>query len=181
MALLRAGLVIFALVFSSTLLAARSAEHPGLKDQKLTHLRFFLHEMTNPPNQTAFPVAQAATTSQSPTSFGAVSVIDDLLLTGPDAGSELIGRAQGLTVSADQSQSAMLMATNFVFTAGKYNGSTLTMLGRNRLSAPVRELPIVGGSGAFRFARGYAETSTHSIDQNTGIVIAEYNLYVLHY
>ncbi|OWM82634.1 dirigent protein 22-like [Punica granatum] len=191
MAMIPAKLFLSDLFFSSSLLDAKSSdpefatstspEQLGLNTQKLTHIRFFLHERNNAPNQTAVQVAQAATTSQSPSFFGAVAVIDDLLTEGPDMGSKLIGRLQGMTASADQSEIALLMATNFVFTAGKYNGSTLTMLGRNRLGAPLRELPIVGGTGHFRFARGYVKTSTRMLDRKTGIVLAEYNLYVLHY
>ncbi|KAH1040334.1 hypothetical protein J1N35_042077 [Gossypium stocksii] len=37
--------------------------------------------------------------------------------------------------------------------SGKYNGSTLSVLGRNEVLSAVREMPIVGGSGVFRFAR----------------------------
>lgn len=146
--------------------------------QKLTQLHFYLHETTS----TSVQVAQSPTTNQSSTFFGAVFVIDDLLRVGPDAGSRLIGRAQGLSVSASmESATALLMATNFVFTEGKFNGSSITMLGRNNLAAAERELPIVGGSGVFRFANGYVLTKTHSIDSKEGVVIAEYDLYVLHY
>ncbi|XP_020213398.1 dirigent protein 7 [Cajanus cajan] len=66
-------------------------------------------------------------------------------------------------------------------TEGKYNGSTLSMLGRNTVFSAVREMPIVGGSGAFRFARGYAEAKTHTLDLKTRDAVVEYNVYVFHY
>jgi len=53
--------------------------------------------------------------------------------------------------------------------------------GRNMVLSAVREMPIVGGSGAFRFARGYAQAKTYSFDVQTGDAAVEYNVYVLHY
>ncbi|OWM69255.1 hypothetical protein CDL15_Pgr025442 [Punica granatum] len=46
------------------------------------------------------------------------------------------------------------MAMNFAFVEGKYNGSSLTVLGRNPVFDAVREMPVVGGIGLFRFAHG---------------------------
>ncbi|KAG5043440.1 hypothetical protein JHK87_007355 [Glycine soja] len=47
--------------------------------------------------------------------------------------------------------------------------------GRNMVLSAVREMPIVGGSGAFRFARGYAQAKTYSFDVQTGDAAVEYN------
>ncbi|EOY09569.1 Translation protein SH3-like family protein, putative [Theobroma cacao] len=44
------------------------------------------------------------------------------------------------------------------------------------ISSTVRETPIVGGSGLFRFARGYAEARTHSREAKTRSCV-----YVFHY
>ena len=72
------------------------------------------------------------------------------------------------------------MVMSFAFTDGKYNGSTFIVLGRNNINAEVREMPIIGGSGLFRFARGYALASTYSFYDN-GDATIEYNCYVIHY
>ncbi|PKI26287.1 hypothetical protein CRG98_049024, partial [Punica granatum] len=69
------------------------------------------------------------------------------------------------------------MAMNFVFIEGKYNGSTITILGRNPVFNAVREMPVVGGSGLFRFARGYVQLRTHNFDPKTGDATVEYNAY----
>lgn len=69
------------------------------------------------------------------------------------------------------------MAMNFAFLDGKYNGSILTVLGRNTILSDVREMRVVGGSGQFRFASGYALAHTHQFDAETAIV--EYNVYVV--
>ncbi|KAI9077274.1 hypothetical protein K1719_040718 [Acacia pycnantha] len=52
---------------------------------------------------------------------------------------------------------------------------------RRRKTSTVREMPIVGGSGLFQFARGFAQAKTHTFDPKTGDAVVEYNVYVLHY
>ncbi|KAF4369015.1 hypothetical protein F8388_013344 [Cannabis sativa] len=47
------------------------------------------------------------------------------------------------------------------FQAGKYNGSCLSILGHNSILSALREMPVVGGTGLFRFARGYALAKTY--------------------
>ncbi|KAL2326898.1 hypothetical protein Fmac_020325 [Flemingia macrophylla] len=64
-------------------------------------------------------------------------------------------------------------------TAGKFNGSSLAVLGRNAVEDAVREMPVVGGSGVFRFATGYAQAKTHAFGALEAVV--EYNVYVFHY
>ncbi|XVF82222.1 hypothetical protein PTKIN_Ptkin16aG0027900 [Pterospermum kingtungense] len=97
----------------------------------------------------------------------------------PDVNSETVGRAQGVYAFASQSDFSLLMVLNFAFTEGKYNGSTLSVLGSNHVLSTVREMPIVGGSGVFRFAHGYAQARTY--DNSTVHTIVEYNVYVFHY
>lgn len=151
----------------------------GLKREKLSHLHFYFHDIVSGRNTTAVRVAQAAMTNTSSTSFGAVVMMDDPLTMEPEPSSKLVGRAQGIYASASLSELGFLMVMNFAFAEGKYNGSTLSVLGRNTPLSTVREMPIVGGSGLFRFARGYAQARTHTIDSNVAVV--EYNVYVFHY
>ncbi|PON38512.1 Disease resistance response protein [Trema orientale] len=151
------------------------------KREKLSHLHFYFHDIVAGRNPTAIRVAEAKTTSNSSTWFGAVVMMDDPLTVGPEPSSKIVGRAQGIYASASQFELGFLMALNYVFTEGKYNGSTLSILGRNAVLSEVREMPIVGGSGLFRFARGYAQARTHTVDFKTGDAVVEYNVYVLHY
>lgn len=151
----------------------------GLKKQKLSHFHFYWHDIVSGSNPTAVLVVPAA--KNSSTAFGSVRMLDDPLTLGTNITSKLIGRAQGFYASASQKDLALLMVMNFAFTEGKYNGSTVSILGRNPVFNPVRELPVIGGTGLFRFARGYAEIKTVTFDLNTLDALVEYNLYVLHY
>ncbi|KHN44902.1 Disease resistance response protein 206, partial [Glycine soja] len=93
-----------------------------------------------------------------------VRILNPLTL-GPELSSKQVGRAEGLYASASRTELSLLMVMNFALTAGKYNGSTITIMGRNRpLMTKVREMPVIGGSGIFRVARGYALVKTHSYD-----------------
>ncbi|XP_050226617.1 dirigent protein 22-like [Mercurialis annua] len=153
----------------------------GLKKEKLSHLHFFFHDIVSGKNATAVGVAQAAMTKTSASLFGLVTMVDDPLTAEPSLSSKIVGRAQGIYASASQSDISLLMVLNFAFVEGKYNGSSLSVLGRNSVLSGVREMPIVGGSGLFRFARGYAQAKTREFDMKTGNAIVEYNVYVFHY
>ncbi|GLT96226.1 hypothetical protein SLE2022_138680 [Rubroshorea leprosula] len=153
----------------------------GLKREKLSHLHFYFHDILSGRNPTAVKVASAPVTNRSATVFGQVMMMDDPLTVGPELTSKLVGRAQGIYASASQTEVGFLMVLNFAFMEGKYNGSNLSILGRNAAFSAVREMPIVGGSGLFRFARGYAQARTHMLDFKTGDAVVEYNVYVFHY
>ncbi|KAJ1433004.1 Dirigent protein [Sesbania bispinosa] len=152
-----------------------------LQKEKLSHLHFYFHDILSGTKPTAVKVAEAQMTNTSSTLFGLVTMADDPLTVGPEPDSKLVGKAQGIYGSAGQHELGLLMVMNLAFTDGKYNGSTLSLLGRNMPLSTVREMPIVGGSGAFRFARGYALAKTHTIDLKTGDAVVEYNVYVFHY
>ncbi|KAL3625522.1 hypothetical protein CASFOL_030976 [Castilleja foliolosa] len=145
------------------------------KSPKLTNLHFYFHDIVSGPNRTAVPIVPPTTNS----SFGSVSMIDDPLTAGPSNRSRVVGRAQGFYASADQKTLGLLMVMNFVFTDRKFNGSTLSVLGRNEAMSLVREMAIVGGTGAFRFCHGYALARTQYIDSVVAVV--EYNVTILHY
>uniref|UniRef100_A0A0E0BPP9 Dirigent protein n=1 Tax=Oryza glumipatula TaxID=40148 RepID=A0A0E0BPP9_9ORYZ len=146
-----------------------------------THIKVYWHDVVSGPSPTAVQVARAATTNSSASFFGAVVVIDDPLTSGPDLNaSSPVGRAQGTYVSAGKDKVALLMNMNFVFQSGRYNGSTVAIMGRNEVFAAVREMAVVGGTGVFRWARGYAQARTHTLDMKTGDATVEYNLYISH-
>lgn len=151
-----------------------------MKQEKLSHFRFYWHDILSGKTPTSVMVVPPPK-STSFTGFGTVNMIDNPLTLGPKLSSKMVGRAQGFYASASQEEVGLLMTMNFAFIEGKYNGSTITVLGRNPVFNKVREMPVIGGSGLFRFARGYAQASTYSFDPKTGDATVEYNAYVLHY
>ncbi|KAK6135543.1 hypothetical protein DH2020_030714 [Rehmannia glutinosa] len=146
-----------------------------------TKLHFYFHDVATGENPTMYKVAQSEITDTSPTSFGLIDMIDNLLTVGPEPDSGVMGRAQGTIGFADLNKTAIQMGLNFLFTEGEYKGSTISVLGRNAVTEKVRELPIVGGTGVFRMARGVVVTSTYSFDSTTGNGVMEYTMYVTHY
>ncbi|XP_050226341.1 dirigent protein 22-like [Mercurialis annua] len=151
----------------------------GLKKEKLSHFRMYWHDIVSGSNPSG--VQAVPPLNSSKTGFGSVQMIDNPLTSGPEMSSKLLGQAQGFYAQASQQDIGLLMVMNFAFVQGKYNGSTITVLGRNSVLSKVREMPVIGGSGLFRFARGYVQASTHKFDLTTGDATVEYNIYVLHY
>ncbi|CAK9330017.1 unnamed protein product [Citrullus colocynthis] len=148
------------------------------KHQKLTHFHLYWHDTvsgTKPSSVAVLPPRDNATV------FGEVNMFDNPLTVGPELDSQLVGRSQGFYAASAQDKIGLLMAMNFVFTHNKYKGSSFTVLGRNPVDDAVREMPVVGGSGKFRFASGYALAKTHYFNPATFDAIVEYDIYVLHY
>ncbi|CAH8269007.1 unnamed protein product [Arabidopsis lyrata] len=175
-----------ALLFAATITESEAysttvkAPYPGYKPEKLTHLHFYFHDIISGNKPTAVPVARGPATNSSATSFALVAIADDPLTIGPEITSEEIGRAQGMYASADQNNFGLLMAFNLVFTKGEFSGSTASMYGRNPILSKLREFPIIGGTGAFRFARGYAQAKTFVFNITSGDAVVEYNVYIWH-
>ncbi|KAG2671760.1 hypothetical protein I3843_13G009200 [Carya illinoinensis] len=147
--------------------------------EKMTHLHFYFHDILDGKNPTAVRIITPP--NRSVGGFGATYMIDDPLTEGPEPGSKLVGRAQGIYALASQHDIGLLMVINLSFLEGIYNGSALSILGRNPVLDTVREMPIVGGSGVFRFARGYALAKTVSFGPKSGDAVVEYNVSVLHF
>lgn len=146
--------------------------------EKTTHLHFYFHDIVGGKNPTAVKVAGP---QDSPGfGFGSTFILDDALTEGPELTSKLVGKAQGMYALASQKNPELLMVITYKFVEGPYNGSSISVLGRNPVMNDVREFPVVGGSGLFRLARGYALAHTVRLDMATGDATVEYNVYVMH-
>ncbi|CAI0468842.1 unnamed protein product [Linum tenue] len=176
------------ILFISFTVATSSWAQPattGGGPDTVTNLQFYFHDIVSGRNPTAVQiikpaserVVQPASGSSPTTLFGAVVMADDPLTETADASSKVIGRAQGMYAAAGQSEISLLMAMSYGFTDGPYNGSSLSIMGKNPAMDPTRELPVLGGTGVFRMARGYAEMKTVSVNAG-GDAVVHYNVTV---
>ncbi|CAN0845934.1 Dirigent protein 23 [Linum grandiflorum] len=131
----------------------------------VTNLQFYFHDILSGNNPTAVQVASPASGS-SGSGFGSITMADDPLTETSDPNSKLVGRAQGIYASASQSGLALLMSMSYGF-----------VLGRNEVMTQGRELPVLGGTGLFRMARGYAVLQTTSAN-SAGDAVVFYNVTV---
>lgn len=142
----------------------------------ITTLQFYFHDILSGQNPTAIRIAQAPQTNNSSTFFGMLNMIDDPLTMGPDPTSKVVGRARGMYGSAGQMDFGLIMVLNYGFRDGIYDGSSFNLLSINRATESVREMSIVGGTGLFRLARGYAIAQTYKFDAMTGDAVVGYNV-----
>ncbi|KAH6821213.1 hypothetical protein C2S53_010327 [Perilla frutescens var. hirtella] len=153
---------------------------PNLKE-KVARFHFYIHAIFSGKNQTSFMVAEAKISATSPTNFDLIQMIDSPLTVGPQPDSKIIGRAQGTDGGSSFEEISLVITHNFLFTEGEYNGSMLSVLGREALLDEYRELPIVGGTGAFRLARGIITSQTASFNNTSKDIVYEVTAMVLYY
>ncbi|ONK56505.1 uncharacterized protein A4U43_C10F9500 [Asparagus officinalis] len=142
-----------------------------------THLHLYLHENFTGPN----PTSITAVTTSTPSSFGTIRVFENELREGADPISKLIGQSQGTGTTASRDEGSSLVEANFVFTIGEYKGSTLAIFGRPiRLLLSSWEVNVIGGTGKFRLARGYAIGRNIVVEPGRNIIV-EFDLYFRHH
>ncbi|KAF1002131.1 hypothetical protein AG4045_016371 [Apium graveolens] len=148
----------------------------------VTNLQFYFHDILSGNNPSAIPVVQPPRNrTTSLTGFGSMTMVDDPLTVGPESTSKEVGRARGLYGSAGQTDFGLIMVMSYVFTDGVYDGSSFSLLSINQAANQVREMAIVGGTGLFRLARGYAIAQTYSLDLATGDAVVGYNVTISTY
>ncbi|KAF2545840.1 hypothetical protein F2Q70_00020386 [Brassica cretica] len=170
--------LLLAVAVSESKAYSTTTPFEGHKPEKLTHLHFYFRDVITGDKPTAIRVAVPPGTNSSAVSFGVVMIADDPLTEGPDPSSKEVGRAKGMYVSMDMNLLSFTMVFNLVFTEGEFNGSTIAMYGRNPIMSKVREMPIIGGTWVFRFARGYAQAKTYKLVGLNAVV--EYNVFIWH-
>lgn len=88
--------------------------------------------------------------------FGTITVIDDILTSAPELGSQSLGKAQGVYVASSSDGSTQMMTFTAMIEGGEY-GDSLNFFGVYRISSTMSRLSITGGTGKFKYARGFAE------------------------
>lgn len=130
----------------------------GKGTRQLTRIRLYIHETFSGANATVADRVVASPLLGGNATFGEVGVLDDEVRAGEDPASELVGRFQGFFVGTDMRAPRYMSAVSLVFTAGEYNGSTVTVQGQfgSDDGDGALERSVVGGTGRFRMARGYS-------------------------
>ncbi|KAL8228380.1 hypothetical protein R6Q57_015964 [Mikania cordata] len=157
------------------------AKRADTSSQVVTTMQFYFHDTLSGSNPSAVKVAQPQSASNSLGGFGNLMMVDDPLTEGPDKNSKLIGHARGMYGQAAQDELGLIMVLNYGFIDGIYKDSSFSLLSLNPAMQAVREMTIVGGTGLFRLARGYALAQTYWIDPTTGDAIVGYNVTIVTY
>ncbi|CAM6091524.1 unnamed protein product [Calypogeia fissa] len=149
------------LAISNTPLLSNASVSPS------TQFRFFLHDNLFTVPSSADQLIPPLLLAPSNSSYGSLVVFDDSMTLLPDPSSEEIVRGRGMFLSdAKDTKGAGL---EFVWTAqfneasGYGNGTTLSFQGFDRITDATREISIVGGTGMFKMARGWADITTYSL------------------
>ncbi|XP_068666679.1 dirigent protein 1-like [Aristolochia californica] len=108
-------------------------------------------------------------------------VTDDAPTEGPERHSKEVGRAHGIYVNSALDASDLHFLFSAVFTNKKYNGSALEIQGADRFYLKQREVSVVYGTGAFRFARGFVVLETVYLHLPGLDAVIKFNVAVLHY
>ncbi|KAL0340773.1 UNVERIFIED_CONTAM: Dirigent protein 24 [Sesamum radiatum] len=103
--------------------------------------------------------------------FGTVTVVDNEITEGHELGTSVLGRAQGFYMVSSSDGSSHTVALTAAFHGGEHDHEildTVSFFGVHRTATPISHIAIVGGTGKYENAKGYAtiETLPHE-DQHT--------------
>lgn len=97
--------------------------------------------------------------------FGRITVIDDEITKGYELNSDVIGKVQGfhLVSSLDGSSQTMAFVALFGNDEGHEDDDAISFFGVHRMATHESYIAVVGGSGKYENARGYAKIETLQI------------------
>jgi len=104
--------------------------------------------------------------------FGSITVIDDELTEGHELGSGVIGRGQGFYLASSLDGESHTMAFTAIFHGGdqghEEEANTISFFGVHRTASPISQIAVIGGTGKYQNAKGYATIETlPQVDQHT--------------
>lgn len=88
--------------------------------------------------------------------FGTITVIDDIMTSSPELGSQSLGKAQGVYVASSADGSTQMMAFTVMMEGGEY-GDSLNFFGVYKIGSVMSKLSLTGGTGKYKNACGFAE------------------------
>ncbi|KAK7295616.1 hypothetical protein RJT34_18527 [Clitoria ternatea] len=117
--------------------------------------------------------------------FGSATVVDDELTEGNELDSAVIGRAQGFYLASSLDGSSQTIVLTILVHGGEHHDGvedTISLFGVHRTASPESEIAVIGGTGKYENARGYAALETLlKEDQHTtdGVdTILHFNIYL---
>ncbi|XP_061372274.1 dirigent protein 24-like [Gastrolobium bilobum] len=122
--------------------------------------------------------------------FGSITVIDDQLTEGQELGSAVVGRAQGFYTASSLDGTSQSIVVTVLLHSGEHNDNdgvedSISLFGVHRTASQQSEVAVIGGTGKYENARGYAALETLlKEDQHTtdGVdTILHFNVYLTHY
>lgn len=102
--------------------------------------------------------------------FGSITVVDDELTESHELGSGVIGKAQGFYLASSLDGTSHTIAVTTLFHGGDHHEveDTISFFGVHRAASHVSHIAVVGGTGKYEYAQGYATIETvHMEDQHT--------------
>lgn len=95
--------------------------------------------------------------------FGTMTVFDDELTEGEELGSGLVGKAQGFYMASSVEGTSQVMAFTAKFEESGYSDS-LSFFGVHRTQVSQSQLAIIGGTGKYVNAQGFAIVKTFPVN-----------------
>ncbi|KAL3523763.1 hypothetical protein ACH5RR_016597 [Cinchona calisaya] len=103
--------------------------------------------------------------------FGSVTVVDNQITEGRELDSAVLGSAQGFYLASSLDGSSHTLALTALFHGGGDHEivDSVSFFGVHRTASSISHLTIIGGTGKYENAKGYAaiETDLHHEDQHT--------------
>ncbi|KAK1378114.1 Dirigent protein [Heracleum sosnowskyi] len=104
--------------------------------------------------------------------FGTITVVDNELTEGHELGSSVLGKGQGFYLSSSLDGTSHTLALTTLFHSGDHDhehvDDSISFFGIHRTGSPISEIAVIGGTGKYQHAKGYATIeSLHQVDQHT--------------
>nr|XP_043627802.1 dirigent protein 9-like [Erigeron canadensis] len=101
--------------------------------------------------------------------FGSITVIDNELTEGHELGTGVLGRGQGFYLSSSLDGSSHTFALTTLFHGSDHEvDDTISFFGVHRTASEVSHIAVIGGTGKYEDAKGYATIeSLPQVDEHT--------------
>ncbi|PPR94636.1 hypothetical protein GOBAR_AA26030 [Gossypium barbadense] len=118
--------------------------------------------------------------------FGTITVIDDQLTEAHELDSAILGKAQGFYLASSLDGSSQTISLTVLLHGGEHGHEiedTISFFGVHRTVSPESQIAVIGGTGKYENARGYATVETLLNQENQHITdgvdtILHFNVYL---